>query len=197
MLSINDIFTVRKDLVDIIDVRNDKLSSINNHNLRVSEMSVKLAAAIGFPPEDINQVLIGSYLHDIGKIFLESEILEGNLPLTDIQREDIFRHTKLGHSYLNGVIGLDKAKEIILYHHERVDGEGYPFGLIGSEIPAYVRLVSICDSYDAMTSYRAYKSQKMTREEAIRELQSHSGSQFDAEYVEIFINLINNSYRNN
>jgi HD-GYP domain-containing protein (c-di-GMP phosphodiesterase class II) len=197
MLSINDIFTVRKDLVDIIDVRNDKLSSINNHNLRVSEMSVKLAAAIGFPPEDINQVLIGSYLHDIGKIFLENDILQGDQPLSMIQKEEILRHTRLGHSYLNGVSGLDKAKEIILYHHERVDGKGYPDGLVGSEIPLHVRIVSICDSYDAMTSYRAYKPRKMTHEEAIKELTNYSGTQFDAELVEIFINQFNISYSNN
>lgn len=197
MFSMSDVFIARKDLEDIIDIRNDKLNSINNHNLRVSELSVKLAAVVGFSSKDMNQVLIGSYLHDIGKIFLGSDILEGDQPLSEFQREEILNHTRLGHSYLNGVSGLDKAKEIILYHHERVDGNGYPHGLVGSEIPVHVRIVSICDSYDAMTSFRAYKPQRMTHEEAVQELVKHSGTQFDSELVEIFINQFNDSYGNN
>ena len=196
MYDTNNIISTRDDLVKFIG-SNNKFNHINDHSLRVSEMAVNLATAVNLSSNDINQILLGSYLHDIGKIFLGIEILEGSLPLTDKQREVVINHTILGHGYLDNVTGLDKAKEIILLHHERVDGTGYPHGLLGSEIPIYVKIVSICDSYDAMTSYRAYKPQKLTHEEAVQELVDHSGTQFDAELVEVFINQFNISYSNN
>ena len=189
MFSMSDVYIARKDLADIIDVRNDKLNSINNHNLRVSEMSVKLAAAVGFSSEDINQVLIGSYLHDIGKIFLENDILQGDQPLSMIQKEEILRHTRLGHSYLNGVSGLDKAKEIILYHHERVDGTGYPFGLVGDEIPLFAKILAICDAHDVMITGRQYCSAK-SKIDVITELKYNSGKQFDEKVVGVFIDML-------
>lgn len=197
MFSMNDIFTVRNDLLNIIDVKNDKLNRINNHNLRVSELSVKLATAANLSKEDINQVLIGSYLHDIGKIFLRDDILEGNRPLSSKQRTEVLNHTVLGYGYLNNIGHLDKAKEIILLHHERLDGTGYPYGIAGNEIPIYVRIVSVCDSYDAMTSYRAYRPLNLSHEEAVQELLNNCGTQFDATLVDIFINLFNNTYRKN
>lgn len=197
MFSMYDIFAARNDLADIIDIRNDKLDSINNHNLRVSELSVQLATAINLPSDDINQILIGSYLHDIGKIFLGKDILEGDQPLSSSQRDDILDHTVLGHGYLNDVSGLDKAKEIILLHHEKINGTGYPHGLVDSEIPIHVKIVSICDSYDAMTSYRAYRPTTLTHEEAILELIEHKGIQFDSQLVDIFINQFNNTYSKN
>ena len=192
-----DIFAARNDLANIIDIRNDKLNSINNHNLRVSEMSVQLATAINLPADDINQILIGSYLHDIGKIFLGKDILEGDQPLSSIQKDDILNHTVLGHGYLNEVGGLDKAKEIILLHHEKIDGTGYPHGLVGSEIPIHVKIVSICDSYDAMTSYRAYRPYKLTHEEALQELLNNKGTQFDSMLVDVFVTQFDISYSNN
>jgi putative nucleotidyltransferase with HDIG domain len=197
MFSMSDVFTARNDLADIIDIRNSKLNSINNHNLRVSELSVNLAKAINMSSEDINQILIGSYLHDIGKIFLGNELLEGDKPLSVRQKNEIIRHTVLGHGYLKSVSGLDKAKEIILLHHEKIDGTGYPHGLVGSEIPIHVRIVSICDSYDAMTSYRAYRPIKLTHEEAVQELIKNKGTQFDSMLVDVFITQLDSSYSNN
>lgn len=193
MYNINDIFYQRDDLLSYIDANNEKFNSVNEHSLRVSELAVKLATAVELSIEDINQVLIGSFLHDIGKIFLGNEILEGNMPLTKKQRDEVISHSILGHGYLKDVSGLDKAKEIVLLHHERIDGTGYPNGLVGSEIPVHVKIVSICDSYDAMTSYRSYKLRSFTQEEAIEELIINKNLQFDSNLVDIFIKQLENN----
>ncbi|MBN2604519.1 MAG: HD domain-containing protein [Bacilli bacterium] len=187
MYNINNVIAARNDLRDYIDLNNRKLDHVNDHSLRVSEMAVKMAIAINLPSEDITQILIGSYLHDIGKIFLDKEILDGNLPLTPIQRAEMENHTILGYEYLKDITGLDKAKEIILMHHEKIDGSGYPKGLLGYEIPTHVKIVSICDSYDAMTSYRAYKKCTLSHAEAIKELLENKNTQFDSDLVDIFI----------
>ena len=196
MFSMSDVLIARNDLANIIDIKNEKLNRINNHNLRVCELSVKFATALNLSLDDINQILIGSYLHDIGKIFLGNEILEGDHPLSKRQRGEMLNHTVLGHGYLNDVCGLDKAKDIILLHHEKVDGTGYPHGLAGSEIPIHVKIVSICDSYDAMTSYRAYRPKQLTHQEAIQELLDNKGTQFDSMLVDVFVTHLDISYSN-
>lgn len=187
--NINDVLSLNKDLIGYIDIENDKFGSINDHSLRVCEMAVKFANAINLSEEDINQILIGSYMHDIGKIFLGKDILEGKEPLTNNQTNEVHNHPELGHGYLNLVTGLDKAKQIILLHHERIDGTGYPNGLLGFEIPIHVRLVSICDSYDAMTNYRSYSPTIHTHNEAIEELVKHKNTQFDSVLVDVFIEV--------
>lgn len=197
MFSINDIFLANTDLPKIIDLDNDKLNSINEHNLRVADLAVKLAIAAKLDDEDINQVLLGGYLHDVGKIFLSNEILNGSKPLTNLQREEMTSHTTRGYEYLEGSTGLEKVREIILYHHERVDGTGYPKGLMGSEIPTHVKIISICDSYDAMTSYRPYKTRKLSHQDAIEELLKNCGSQFDQDLVNQFINMFVQNYNKN
>lgn len=196
MYNIMDVVSSNEDLVNSIDIKSNEFTHINGHSLRVSRMAVDLAIKIKLPPEDINQVLIGSYIHDIGKVFLSKEILNGDKPLSPKQREELITHTVFGHRYLEDVKGLEKAKEIVLLHHERIDGTGYPYGILGYEIPTHVKIVSICDTYDAMTSYRAYRKGIFTHEEAIQELIDNKGTQFDSTLVDVFVRQFKSDYRN-
>lgn len=189
MFKTDDILSINNDLTGFVDTKLNNYNHFSEHGLRVVKLASELALEVDLSQDDIRQIIVGSFLHDIGKIFLSDEILNSPLKLTRDQRAEVINHTVLGHEYLKDVKGLDIAKDIILLHHERVDGTGYPNGLLKYDIPLHVRIVSICDSYDAMTSHRAYKPRPLTHNEAVQELRRNKGTQFDSELVDIFIKL--------
>lgn len=163
------------------------------HSTRVSDFAYLLAIALGETNSKANEIKAAALLHDIGKVTISNEILNKKDKLTDEEFNKIKMHPVTGYKILKSVGSMINLANYTLYHHERIDGKGYPDGLKGKDIPYESKILSICDSYDAMTSFRSYKK-KLSKEEAIRELQKCANKQFDAEIVHVFVSkvLMNN-----
>ncbi len=159
------------------------------HATRLAEWAVRVAEDVGVTKEDLEDIERASLLHDIGKIGVPDQILLKPGKLTESERELAEKHPEFGWAILRPIPGFEKASLLVLHHHERWDGGGYPAGLTGSEIPLGSRIVSIVDAYDAMISDRAYRS-GLPKEEALRRLRKDAGSQFDPELTEFFIRLV-------
>lgn len=163
------------------------------HTARVSILCELFGKALNFRKDEVALLKTMGNLHDIGKIGIDSSILNKPDALTEEEFQEVKRHPEIGYRILSSTPEyLDIANDI-LYHHERVDGTGYPKGLKGNDIPYRSRIISICDAYDAMTSYRTYK-RIMTPQDAIAELQKNKGKQFDAKLVDVFINKVLPNY---
>ncbi|MGE4549712.1 MAG: HD domain-containing phosphohydrolase [Intestinibacillus sp.] len=159
------------------------------HSKRVGELSQKTGICMGLAETDVKTLYLMGYLHDIGKIAIEEGILNKPGSLTAQERDAIRKHPEIGCRIIRSSYENSDFAETILAHHERWDGTGYPKGLKGDEIPLFSRIISIADSYDAMTSERPYKK-AMTPQAALLELQNHAGKQFDPEVVDAFIQCV-------
>lgn len=127
------------------------------HSQRVSDMAYKVCELIGLNDKDMEKIHIAAHLHDIGKIGVPDAVLNKKTRLNDEEWQTIKRHPSIGAEILSKSARLNELKDIVLYHHERYDGLGYPAGLKGGEIPLGARIIAICDSIDAMTSDRSYR----------------------------------------
>jgi putative nucleotidyltransferase with HDIG domain len=158
------------------------------HSNRVTELSVLIGMEVGLGDEEIDILKIAGPLHDIGKIGIRDDILLKPGKLTDEEFDKIMEHPNIGANIV-GQLGMwEEHQKIIRHHHERYDGGGYPGGLKKNEIPMLARIVTVADAYDAMASDRAYRK-KMETEKIIRIIKECSGTQFDPEFVEIFLKL--------
>jgi HD-GYP domain-containing protein (c-di-GMP phosphodiesterase class II) len=156
------------------------------HSTRLAEWALRVARKLGIPEDEMYQVEVAALLHDIGKIGVPDAILKKNGPLTAEERAVINKHPEYSWSILRLLPGLEAASLYALHHHEGFDGGGYPAKLKGTDIPTVSRIVSVIDSYDAMTSNRCYRK-GLPHEEAVRRLLAGCGTQFDPEIVNIFI----------
>jgi diguanylate cyclase (GGDEF)-like protein/putative nucleotidyltransferase with HDIG domain len=163
------------------------------HSRKVNKYAVALAEAIGLSPEEVSRVSTAALLHDIGKIGVPDKILNKKRKLSREDWEAIKTHPKLGATIVGNVPNLVPCVSSILHHHERWDGTGYPEGLKGEEISIEARILTIADSFEAMSSARPYRP-ALCSEKIFQELRQGAGSQFDPELVEIFINLINSGF---
>lgn len=153
------------------------------HTRGVVEMALALGRAIELNPQQMQDLEFGALLHDIGKLRVPNEIINKPGKLTEDEWAIIKLHPGYGQEMLDRVGGaLSRAGVIVRAHHERWDGGGYPDGLVGDEIPVEARIITICDSYSAMTTNRSYRK-GMSQEEALAELERCSGSQFDPSLV--------------
>lgn len=157
------------------------------HCDRVTELAVALAENIGLDGSRVRQLELASHLHDIGKVGVPTHVLNKTERLDDEEFQLIKYHPEIGCNIIADVSFLREASPIIRQHHERVDGKGYPDGLKGNAISVEARILSIADSYDAMTSSRSYRKTPLTHEVAVEELRKHSGTQFDGSLVKAFI----------
>lgn len=148
------------------------------HSQRVAEISTTIAYQLGLSSKEIDTIHYGSLLHDIGKIGIPESILNKKGGLTTEEFYNIKRHPVIGTNILRSIDFLDDALYIVRYHHERFDGQGYPEGIKGEDIPFMARIVCIADAWDAMTSDRSYR-QALPFKVAIEELEKNKGSQFD------------------
>jgi len=169
--------TFKTTLKTIMSAIDEKDPSIRGHSQRVMEYALLAAGYFSFTPEERETLEYASMLHDIGKIAIDSRVLNKNDALTPPEWEIVRQHSAIGANLLKQIPFLEKASESVLYHHERYDGEGYPEGLKGEEIPLGARLIAVANAYDAMTTDRSYRP-AMTIERTIKELNAYSGSQF-------------------
>ena len=168
------------------------LSPHPHHRGRPSDMIASLATGLGvemgLPQEEIDRIRIAALLHDLGKIAIPEEILDKPSTLTDAEWQAIGEHPRIGQVILEQASSLREAIPVVLHHHERYNGGGYPHGLRGNEIPLGARIVSVADAYHAMVHERPYK-EALTHEQALAELRLHAGTQFDPNVVDVFCNI--------
>jgi len=175
-------------LEEVIKKQYENNEMENNHALRVSEISEKIATHMGLPKEDIDKIKLAALVHDIGKMGLEENILAGEDKLKTDEIKQIQKHPEMGYRLLKSTKRYEAIAEFVLEHHEKWDGSGYPKGLKGIAISLPARIISVAEAFDAMTEKR-YRNRIMSRDAALRKLMAGAGTQFDPDIVEIFVVL--------
>jgi putative nucleotidyltransferase with HDIG domain len=173
-------------LVHTLDLR-DRMTA--RHSAAVARYSREIARAAGCSDDELELVHTAGLLHDLGKFVFPDAILKGEGKLTDEDWEIVKSHPAQGARLVSQIDGYGPVAEIILAHHERIDGTGYPHGIRGEEIPKLARMISVADTYDVMTARDSYR-EPVPSEVALAELRRVAGSQLDAEYVELFAELL-------
>ncbi len=178
--------TIRS-LAEAIDAKD---SYTRGHSDRVAEYAEALARRMRLEDDLLSAVRCAGYLHDTGKIGIPDAILLKPGRLTDEEYRQIMKHPVLSHKIIEPVEFPYDVKPLVRHHHERMDGSGYPDGLVGEEIPLGARIIGIADAYEAMTSDRPYRK-ALTQAAAVEELRRCAGTQFDAMLVSTFIEVLN------
>ncbi len=176
-----------RSLVAALDARDTETAG---HSERVADLTMAIAAEIGIEKDsdEWRKISWGALLHDVGKIAIPDHILRKPSSLTESEWDAMHTHPRAGYDILQSVDFLAPAAEIVLAHHERFDGGGYPNGLAAEQIPPGARIFMIADAFDAMTSDRAYR-QALPAEEALAEILRNSGTQFDPAAVRAFLSV--------
>ena len=170
-------------LVTALEARDQETEG---HSERVANYAVRIGQAMGLDEEDLAHLRLGALLHDIGKIGLPDSILRESGPLSNAEWERMQNHPRTGFSILQGIEFLGRPSQVVIYHHERYDGKGYPHGLRGGQIPLLARIFAVADTFDAITSDRTYRpAQSLAVARA--EIQRCAGTQFDPDVVEAFV----------
>ena len=165
---------------------NDEYTS--SHTRSITDMALKVAGELGFDAPALKRVELGALFHDIGKIGVPTSILLKPGPLTPEERKIIELHPELGERILEPIDRLAEVRGIVRSCHERWDGDGYPDGKAGDEIPIESRIIFVCDAFHAMTTDRPYRK-RLPVEEACRRLRQAAGTQFDPAVVDVFLSL--------
>jgi HD-GYP domain-containing protein (c-di-GMP phosphodiesterase class II) len=173
-------------MAKILDARDPHTSQ---HSTRVTNFSLAMSNILKLPDDEKDVLYIAASLHDIGKVGIPDSILLKPGRLTDEEFMIIKRHPDIGADILKPIPPMSRETEVIRYHHERYDGKGYPAGIGGEEIPLLSRIITLADSYDAMTSDRPYRK-GLPIDKAIEEIVRCIGSQFDPELAKIFISKV-------
>ncbi len=165
-----------------------KDSYTNGHSQRVAYIGEQIALNLGMTTQEAERVKICGLLHDVGKIGVPEAVLCKPGRLTDEEFDEIKKHPEIGHRILKDLTGLEDVLPGVLHHHERIDGRGYPHRLSGDEIPKVARILACADTFDAMSSNRAYRD-AMPRPKVLAELVNCKGSQFDPDVVDAFLKV--------
>lgn len=176
-------------LRSLIQILEAKDPYTKGHTERVASYSMALANRLELPQEDLRRILFGSLLHDVGKMGLRDELINKPGPLTPDEWVQMKLHTVVGAQIVEKMEFLTGAIDIVRHHHESWDGKGYPDGLAGENIPLVARIVTVADSFDAMTTDRPYRK-ALTVAEAVRRLEESSGIQFDPHVANVFIRYV-------
>jgi len=164
------------------------------HAARVTLLADAVALWLGWSEERLAGLQLGGALHDIGKLAVPERLLHKRGPLSLSERDEVRRHPTAGARLLEPIPSAGPALPYVLYHHERWDGRGYPFGRAGGETPEEARLLAVADAYDAMTSTRPYR-RPLTTERALAEIDRCAGTQFDPELADAFLQVWGSSAR--
>ncbi|MBV9497111.1 MAG: response regulator [Acidobacteria bacterium] len=161
------------------------------HSQRVGDLARTFALHVGMPAKDAERIRVAGLLHDIGKIAVPESLLNKQGPLTRDEFLRVIDHPVIGEEMVRPLMTLHSVLRLIRHHHERYDGRGYPDGLRGDAIPYEVRLLSIVDAYDALTSHRSYRPAPLTHEAAVGTLRREAaGGKWDPQMVEEFVSLL-------
>ena len=161
------------------------------HCERVSKLCESMGLVLGMSESELNDLKTAGLLHDIGKIGIDLQLLNKKTKLTTEEWTEIKQHAEIGYHILKSVNEFASIAEFVLYHHERMDGKGYPKGLNGEEIPIQSRIISIVNAYDHMTNYYRHNVKK-NKKEAIDEISKNVNTQFDEKLSNIFIKKVLN-----
>lgn len=191
----DDVVTANLELAMVMgDAIAQRDSDTGDHNFRVTLYAFHLAEALGDPALDMRALLLGAFLHDVGKIGIRDAILLKPGRLTDAEMTVMRTHVDLGLRIIGSSTWLQLARNVIGCHHERFDGTGYPRGLAGTAIPLEARVFAIVDVFDALTSVRPYNG-PLPLAEALALLKGGAGSQFDADLVAAFGRIAGDAYQ--
>ena len=164
-----------------------------DHGVRTAHIASAVAADLGLSTADVDQVYLGGLLHDIGKLGITEAVLWKPSGLDSSEWKQIRCHPEGGHRLVADVVGRE-VSACVLYHHERVDGEGYPYGIDSRSLPIAVRIVQVADAFDAMTSDRPYEA-ALPPSTAVAELRRCAGTQFDTETVDALDRLLGAAFQ--
>ncbi len=180
---------------NLLNTLSAKSDETREHAIRMTEYAHKLGEEVNLTNGQLNNLSLLATLHDIGKVTISEDILKKPGDLNKEEWEIIKQHPERGYVIASATEEFAPIARDILYHHERWDGEGYPEGISGEEIPILSRIISIVDAYDVMTNGRSYKN-PMSQEEALEEIEDCAGSQFDPELAEQFVKMMKNNKAN-
>jgi putative nucleotidyltransferase with HDIG domain len=158
------------------------------HSARVTALAEEVARRLGWSVEQLTALRIGGPLHDIGKLAVSDDVLRKEGRLDPEELDQIREHPTIGARILLRMAALREAIPYVLYHHERWDGNGYPSGKSGEEIPVEARVLAVADAFDAMTSDRPYR-RALSRTQALAEVERCAGTQFDPEIARVFLEV--------
>ncbi|MBC2904876.1 HD-GYP domain-containing protein [Streptomyces cupreus] len=173
-------------LVQAVDIKD---GYTRGHSERVGQASMMIARELGMDAERVEVLRFAGILHDVGKLGVPTRLLRKDGPLTPEERRIIELHPEYGHEMVRGISFLGEARAAVLHHHERLDGSGYPYGLVGGQIPESARVVAVADAFDAMTSTRSYRRARPVCV-ALQELERCAGTQFDPRMVSALVRVI-------
>ncbi len=174
-----------RSLVTALDARD---MATAHHSSRVADNAVIIAQAMGLDEAAVSEVQVAGFLHDVGKIGIRDDVLTKHGPYTDEDRAVMQRHTIFGHDILKPVPISDRIKLAVRHSHERWDGQGYPDGLAGEDIPLAARIVAVADVFEALTSDRPYRAARRPQT-AVEEIERGAGTQFDPNVVKAFLRV--------
>jgi putative nucleotidyltransferase with HDIG domain len=185
-LALQQVFTeIVQSLSHVLETRYTKAG---DHSDRVADMAAAIAAAMGMSPEEVRDVRIAAYLHDVGKIGVHDDILVKRGSLTNEERVAVQRHAVLGYEILGPGLLPERIKLAVRHHHEWWDGNGYPDGLAGVAIPLAARVIAVADVYTALTADRPYRP-ALDPSDAVDDIRRWAGSQLDPQVVAAFLKV--------
>lgn len=185
----------KNNLIEMITVLAKSLDSRDKYTARhsqsVAAYALLLAEELNLPKKQRDSLYIGGLVHDIGKIGVPEAVLTKNDRLTDDEYEQIKQHPVIGYEMLQHIksFSANGVLDMVLHHHERYDGRGYPHGLYGEKIPYEARIMAVADTFDAMTSRRVYRD-RLPLEHVIAEIEKNAGTQFDPEIARVFVEIL-------
>lgn len=197
------LFSVTKDILEKVNCKSDIFTYLGylkdvsdytySHSLNVSLLCNMFSRWLNFSEEETEDLTVAGFLHDIGKLRIDRNILNKKGKLTDEEFEEIKKHPRLGYEIIKDLNISEEIKESVLMHHEKINGTGYPSGLKGDQIGKYAKIVSICDIYDAMTSKRVYRD-RLCPFYVIRNFERQNFSILDTQYLLVFLQNIAYTY---
>jgi len=176
-------------LISMADAIDQRDPSTYQHSQRVAVIAEAIGKEMGLPEEELETIRLAARLHDLGKIGMSNALLFKPGRFDDAEQAEFRRHPLISAELVKSFRLFNEGQSLILYHHERYDGQGYPEGLKGEEIPLGSRILAVADSLDAMTSVRVYRA-PLSLQEALAEVQRHSGTQFDPTAVEALLRVV-------
>lgn len=184
--------TIQKTLDHVLNILFERSTFERTHASHVVDYCHKMAEGLNYSYTDKEMLMKAAFIHDIGKIGIDPKILERKEKLNDYEMKEMHRHSEIGYRILNSSNHFSDISMIVLAHHEKWDGTGYPKGLKGKEIPEFAQIIALAETYDVLISKDSYK-ETISRSDAFNELLNQSGKQFNPELVIQFVNIIGKS----